>query len=72
MIKTTVVDTPFRTIDFPKLMVTRKGLIVLFSTDVKGTVIVGDGYHTIGNWSDHWVSQDFIDYEGTLTLTNEE
>lgn len=72
MIKTTVVDRPTKEIGFPKLMVTKEGLIVLFYMNSVGTVISdpkkshGVGYHT-----EHWGMHDFIEYVGTLEITND-
>lgn len=71
MIETTVVDTSSKGIDFPKLMVSKLGKIVLFFAKDTGTVMADpEAFHDIGFWSDKWTSQDFIDYEGTLRLTN--
>ena len=62
-------------IEFPKLMESRNGeIIVLFSDSDKGAVVhkrnSSSYIEQIGYYSKNWYMEDFIDYEGVLTLQN--
>lgn len=61
---------PKKTLDFPKLMCTDTSLIVLFTGENTGTVIVPNNAHTIGDHLDIWDMELFNDYEGTIELKN--
>ena len=44
---------------------------MLFTDDTAGTVIQGDAYLSVGHRSDEWSPDDFIDYFGSVIITNE-
>ena len=55
---------------FPKLMITQKGTLVLFTSAGVGTVLKGVD-HTIGYHSSDFDSECFEDFEGEITLSND-
>lgn len=59
-------------IKFPCLMVSEKGLIVLFSDKCIGTVLRGvDGYdYGVGCVSTEWNISEFTPFGGILELSN--
>ena len=57
-------------IDFPKLMISETGLVVLFSSSKLGTVIRGDRLWGAGEHSVIWIIDMFTDFDGTITLSN--
>lgn len=64
-----------KNLPFPKLMKYegRSGnVFVLMHSEGKGTVVhTTDFYYTIGKYSDEWNKLVFIDFYGTLTLSND-
>ena len=58
---------------YPKLMVNPAGKIVLFTSDGHGTVVspVYGEIHKMGYRSRTWAMQNFTNYDGTVSLTNE-
>ena len=56
--------------DYPKLMKSDRGLIVLFLKDDVGTVVSPDKFHDCGEFRDDWFMPDFVDYKGEVTLSN--
>lgn len=59
-------------IKFPKLMEYRNGLVVLFTNQESGTVIIpgGSGW-VVGSYCKDFTSSDFTDFEDTIILSNE-
>lgn len=56
---------------YPKLMVSAKTkLIVLFIDYAEGTLIdIGNKKNfTIGEWSNDWDMESFVDFKGSITL----
>ncbi len=70
-IKTKVTTIAPDELDYPRLMRTAKGIIVLFTDTKKGTVVNTTNIHPLGFTSVAWVTDDFTDFKGTLTLQNE-
>lgn len=60
-------------LSFPKLMEGECGSVVLFEKEQCGTMIVkGDNNrYEIGTHRTDWVMSWFIDFTGTITLSNE-
>ena len=61
-------------LDFPKLMVSEAGRIVLFNNATCG-VLVGstrriNGMEKIGYYTDNWFSDSFVDFKESITLEN--
>lgn len=57
---------------FPKLMVSSNGLVVFMVADKSGTVVYrGNSPHRIGFSSGIWAMDEFTDFDGTVSLTNE-
>ena len=54
---------------FPKLMINKKGTIVLFDTARKGTII--SNIPMIGMYDENWTMDDFVDFNGSVTLSND-
>ena len=61
---------------FPKLMITRRGLIVLFSSEEDGVVVQNgslsdgiDGINKIGYSCDNWDLSCFRDFNGAIVET---
>ena len=44
--------------------------LILFTDDVTGTVVQGNGFLSVGYHSDKWNPEDFTDFHGSVTLTN--
>ena len=57
-------------IDFPKLMISETGLIVLFSSPKLGFVVKGDDLWKAGEHSETWIIDVFTDFHGSVTLSN--
>ena len=57
-------------IDFPKLMITRLGTIVLFTEPRVGTVLMSKKSSSIGKHVTNWHMESFQDLTQSLTLTN--
>ena len=56
---------------FPVLMTTRKGLVVLFTTDVEGVVVYSDDpQNLVGEYSRFWDIENFTPFIGEIKLTN--
>lgn len=69
IMKSRIEDQP-KKVDFPKLMISEDGLVVLFHEDKCGVVVYSrDGFH-IGNYSEEWDMDEFSYFEGELTLSN--
>lgn len=67
------VKTP---IEYPCLMITKGGKIVLFKEYGKGTIVVPRinnicNDHLIGYYSEHWAMQDFEPYKGEITIVTD-
>lgn len=60
-----------RRINFPKLMISDNGLIVLMKNNGIGVVLnKGASSNEIGTLREDWVMQYFRDFEGDLILSN--
>lgn len=72
MIKSRVIEKD--KLKFPKLMIGKaEGTIVLMYSGTAGTVVGNTGVcqSEIGFYSGCWTKDDFIDFEGTVELSNE-
>jgi len=62
---------------YPCLKITIEKTIVLFSASRVGTVVYSgvqnktDYDYPVGLYSESWVMENFKDYDGTVTLTND-
>ena len=57
--------------EFPKLMKSiTTNTIVLFVDENSGTVVLDNSGYELGNYLDGWVSSNFKDFNGELTLKN--
>jgi hypothetical protein len=57
---------------FPRLMASKHGDVVLFTSPVEGTVIhSADAPHGIGAYSANWPPSEFGVFHGTITLEND-
>jgi len=58
--------------DFPKLMISTKGIIVLFESKEHGMVVGGKSknWSTIGEYLTEWDMSQFSDYDGSVTIQN--
>ena len=72
MIKSKVSGEAESKYDYPKLMKSARGLIVLFSKHAVGTVVLPDKFHNCGEFRDDWFISDFVDFKGEVTLSNGE
>ena len=64
--------TPHTSHPYPKLMIATNNMIVLFVSSGAGTVIKPSGGNDcciLGESGVRWSMDDFADYEGTITLT---
>lgn len=69
--KVTVNKAEVKEIQFPKLMISKDGNIVLFTELDVGTLIKGEvGMNRGGDHYDGWNFENFHDYVGTITLEN--
>ena len=60
-------------LEFPKLMKSTQGiLLVLFTEQKKGTVLLGDDVWSLGHNSTGWHMGSFIDFNEELTLKNKQ
>ena len=60
------------TMKYPCLKESSKtGLIVLFTSEKSGVVVVENGIHPIGRYSKTWQESLFVKYTGTVTLKND-
>lgn len=68
-----IVTTKERKEEFPRLMISSLGTIVLFVDNAVGmAIIVGkDSPHDIGDYSKGWDRGDFTPFNGTITLSND-
>ena len=57
-------------IEFPKLMVDKKDLIVLFSASSSGVVIKDEHGMREGEYSKRWSMRQFTDFNGSIILSN--
>ena len=72
MINSKVVNTinPNRT-EFPKLMISTSNTIVLFYNDFSGiSVVTGNDYDTVGEFSECWDRDVFTNFNGKVELSN--
>ena len=58
--------------DFPKLMISQRGVIVLFETHKTGVCLVDPNRdYKIGVYSPLWSVENFQDFDGEITLKND-
>ena len=62
-------------VEFPKLMESRDGeIVVLFKDSTSGTIVYSNASdvstHVLGYASLNWCEGEFKDYKGTITLQN--
>ena len=69
--KVTANKAEVKEIQFPKLMISEDGNIVLFTELYVGTLVKGEaGMNIVGDHYDGWNMVNFHDYTGTITLEN--
>lgn len=56
--------------DFPKLMISQRGVIVLF-TDKNTGICLYDGSNTVRGISSSWDIAAFQDFKGEITIKND-
>lgn len=56
---------------YPKLMKSNAGLIVLMVSDKTGVVVVGNDVWDRGHYADNWGICLFKDFDGEVTLSND-
>lgn len=57
--------------DFPKLMISKNGTVVLFSKSCVGIAVNTTSNYDIGYLSEEWFMGNFTDFTGTVTLSND-
>lgn len=58
--------------NYPKLMISKKGRIVLFTRRKVGMLVYFDSDQgSVGSYSTAWDMEEFRDYHGDVILTNE-
>jgi hypothetical protein len=58
--------------EYPRLRVGKNGAVVLFCNPFTGMVVGGDDSgNPVGIWSEDWLSDQFTDFHGSVTLENE-
>ena len=74
MIKTTIKGLEeVKELEFPKLMKSTQGiLLVLFTGQKEGIVLLGDDDWNLGHNSSSWNMGSFIDFNEELTLKNKQ
>ena len=72
MVKSTKYDKSAPFVPFPKLMISEStGVIVLFKSPKIGTVVFsGTSKNVAGHYERNWLKDCFIDYTGSVTLSN--
>lgn len=56
--------------EYPGLYSHRSGLVVLMSEPGRGVVIGTDVRYHVGYIGDEWIDEQFVPFEGTITLSN--
>lgn len=56
---------------YPKLMKSNAGLIVLMVGDKTGVVVVGNDFWDKGHYADNWGMCVFKDFDGEVILSND-
>jgi len=57
---------------YPRLMIARNEMIVLFSAPKIGVIIdIGKGAGLIGEFSNDFIMDSFKDFEGSINLSND-
>lgn len=61
---------------FPKLMINKnKKDVIILATEKRSDNIIGDvvggNRYDIGHWSEFWDGERFVDFHGSITLTQE-
>ena len=72
--KSVVVETRVkRELNYPCLMKSMSGIIVLFIDKHTGIVVSneGDDDNNIGDYRTNWVESSFVLFEGSITLSND-
>jgi hypothetical protein len=63
--------TPTTATEYPRLKVTKDGLVVLFCDHETGTVLSATEHScSVGYYTDSWNEGNFTTYHGTITLEN--
>ena len=71
MIKSTINDNACTPVyPFPKLMIHKDGLVVLFEESKRGMALDSDISMSAGDYSSNWVMDNFTDFKGTIQLEN--
>jgi|LakMenEpi03Aug12_release.lakeMendotaPanAssembly.Ray.scaffolds.fasta_scaffold2979083_2 hypothetical protein len=70
--KTIIQNNKKTVIPYPKLMISNKGMIVLFVSNRCGTVLhKGDGATALGSYSKDFVMEIFTDFDGKVIISSE-
>jgi hypothetical protein len=70
-VKVIVHERPIQIKHFPKLMIGKSSVIVLFFKENTGVIIKDVLYETVGYYSDQFKMPDFEDYNEPITLQND-
>ena len=57
---------------YPWLGISVNGTIVLFTDKSRGIVLFNAAYLVLGSYSTDWDMEKFTDFEGEITLSNED
>jgi hypothetical protein len=68
--KTKVLNGESKKKDFPKLMISESGNIILFKKWGVGTIIVSESNENIGNHYTDFAMELFSDFDGEILLRN--
>ena len=56
---------------YPCLMQSFSGIVVLFTEEKVGIVIVGNDFYSTGEFKKNWIMNNFHKFEGKLILEND-
>jgi hypothetical protein len=70
-LKSTATHAKPKLTEFPCLMCSRWGSVVLFTDPFTGTVVLSAPGNTLGFYSDKWTASDFKPFYGSVTFEND-
>lgn len=71
MMRTIIKEKETKRLEFPCLMKSDNGLVVLFTMPHKGFVISEGADWAIGHYADNWNMSDFLLLNGEIILSND-
>lgn len=63
-------DSPMQELDYPCLMETEKGAVILMSKPNTGTVVISGITHKVGKYREDWAESSFKPFSGNISLRN--